>query len=329
VSSINPAPIPNPPQQPQYPVTLPPQSNGLGTKIWVLFGLVIALVGANVYLYTQLNGTKADLNKTRDALISEIDKVREASSLSAQSHRRNVESLKDQLEAAKRQASMAAGQARVDAIKKSEELTAQLAKEQQKQGQALKADISKVEESATTANSKIGEVSTEVGTVKTDVASTKTELEKTIANLKRATGDISSQGSLIATNAQELSALKALGERNYVEFRLNKSKEMQKVGDVSVQLKKADMKKNRYTIELLVDDKRVEKKDKTINEPVQFLTSKARQPYEIVVNEVKKDQIAGYLATPKVQSVRNEHHSLFFGGRNRRPRHIFPPRFYM
>jgi chromosome segregation ATPase len=305
VSSINPAPIPNPPQQPQYPVTLPPQSNGLGTKIWVLFGLVIALVGANVYLYTQLNGTKADLNKTRDALISEIDKVREASSLSAQSHRRNVESLKDQLEAAKRQASMAAGQARVDAIKKSEELTAQLAKEQQKQGQALKADISKVEESATTANSKIGEVSTEVGTVKTDVASTKTELEKTIANLKRATGDISSQGSLIATNAQELSALKALGERNYVEFRLNKSKEMQKVGDVSVQLKKADMKKNRYTIELLVDDKRVEKKDKTINEPVQFLTSKARQPYEIVVNEVKKDQIAGYLATPKVQSVRN------------------------
>jgi hypothetical protein len=141
--------------------------------------------------------------------------------------------------------------------------------------------------------------------VKTEVASTKSELEKTVANLKRVVGDVSSQGSLIATNGTELQALKALGERNYVEFRLNKTKDMQKVGDVAVILKKADMKKNRYTIELLVDDKRVEKKDKTVNEPVQFLTSRARQPYEIVVNEVKKDQIAGYLATPKVQAARN------------------------
>jgi len=70
-------------------------------------------------------------------------------------------------------------------------------------------------------------------------------------------------------------------------------------------LKKTDAKKNRYTLELLVDDKRVEKKDKTINEPVQFMVSKARQPYEIVVNEVTKDQIAGYLSTPKVQNARN------------------------
>ena len=61
---------------------------------------------------------------------------------------------------------------------------------------------------------------------------------------------------------------------------------------------------HRFTIELLADDKRVEKKDKNLNEPVQFYVSKARQPYEIVVNEVKKDQIVGYLATPKVQTSR-------------------------
>ena len=130
-------------------------------------------------------------------------------------------------------------------------------------------------------------------------------IEKTVANLKRVQGDVSSQGSLIATNGTEISALRALGERNIFEFKIAKSKEPQKVGDVAVLLKKADMKKNRYTIEVTVDDKRVEKKDKTINEPVQFLTSKARQPYEIVVNEVKKDMIAGYLATPKVQTTRN------------------------
>ena len=72
-----------------------------------------------------------------------------------------------------------------------------------------------------------------------------------------------------------------------------------------VLLKKADPKKNRYTIELTADDKVVEKKDRTINEPLQFLVAKARQPYEIVVNDIKKDQIVGYLAIPKVQAARN------------------------
>jgi len=76
------------------------------------------------------------------------------------------------------------------------------------------------------------------------------------------------------------------------------------VGDVFIQLKRTDPKRNRFTIEILADDKKVEKKDKTVNEPVQFYTSKARQPYEIVVNEVRKDVIVGYLATPKVQAAR-------------------------
>jgi hypothetical protein len=74
---------------------------------------------------------------------------------------------------------------------------------------------------------------------------------------------------------------------------------------VLVKLKKADPKKNKFTIELTADDKQVEKKDRTINEPLQFYVSKARQPYEIVVNQVSKNQIAGYLATPKVQQARN------------------------
>jgi chromosome segregation ATPase len=292
----NPAPSYNPPPAP---------ASGGGAKIWILFGLVAALIAGNVYSVWQLNSVKTDLTKTKDALAAQIAKVEEESNVSAMSHRRTVESLQQQLEISRRQASEAAGQARIDAIKRTEELTQQLAREQAKAQAQVKAELSQVKDVATTATTKIGEVSTEVGTVKTDLGQTKSELEKTIANLKRVQGDLSSQGSLIATNSTELAALKALGERNYFEFRIPKSKQPQRVGDISIQLKKADMKKNRYTIELVVDDKKVEKKDKTINEPVQFLTSKARQPYEIVVNEVKKDLIAGYLSTPKVQTQRN------------------------
>ena len=301
MSSINPAP------QPSYtPPPAPPQGSSGGAKTGILFGLVAALIAANVYSFVQLNSVKTDLAKTRDSLASEIARVQEASNVSSQSHRHNVEVLKDQLEAARRQAAMAAGQARTDAIRKSEELANQLAAEQKKNTEIVKAELSEVKDvAANTATTKIGEVSTEVGTVKTDVASTKSELEKTVANLKRVTGDLSSQGSLIATNGQELAALKALGERNYFEFRLPKGKEAKRIGDISMILKKADAKHNRYTVEVVVDDKKVEKKDKTINEPVQFFVSKARQPYEIVVNEVKKNEIAGYLATPKVQQSRN------------------------
>ena len=80
---------------------------------------------------------------------------------------------------------------------------------------------------------------------------------------------------------------------------------MRKVGDIQVMLRKADAKRNRYTVDVRADDKLVEKRDKSINEPVQFYTASAHQPFELVVNEVKKDKVTGYLATPKVTVSRN------------------------
>lgn len=282
--------------------------SGAGLKIPILFGAVIALVAANVYLFLQVDNMRTDMAKMKEAILTEISNVRETSSVTTQTARRNVEALKEELEAARRQAAMAAGQAKTDAQKHAEELSQRLATEQAKfrQMQAQQAqEISAVKETATTTSSKLGEVSTEVGTVKSEVANTKSELEKTIADLKRVNGDLGVQSGLIATNGKELQALKTLGERNIFEFNLKKTKEPQKVGDITVFLKKTDTKKNKYTIEVVADDKKVEKKDKNINEPVQFYTAKARIPYEIVVNDVKKDNIVGYLSTPKTQSARN------------------------
>jgi hypothetical protein len=118
-------------------------------------------------------------------------------------------------------------------------------------------------------------------------------------------GDLARHSVLIATNAKELAALRTLGERNYFEFTVTKSKTSQKVNDIQILLKKADLKKHTFTIELTVDDATVEKKDKVMNEPVQFMTSKSKQPCELVVNKVTKDTIAGYLAVPKVLTQRN------------------------
>ena len=138
-----------------------------------------------------------------------------------------------------------------------------------------------------------------MGNVKQQVSTTQSDLQKTIATLTHVQGDLGVTGGLVAKNGTELEALKRLGERNYFEFNIKKTKQPQKVGDIQVLLRKTDPKKNKFTLTVMADDKTIEKKDKTADEPVQFYVAKARQPYEIVVNEVRKDQVVGYLATPK------------------------------
>jgi hypothetical protein len=289
------------PQQPSY-IIPPPQAPNWKTPL--LIGGFLLLLIFNVFLYFQVehlrNETKADLAKLSSDLSATLEQTRIESSASVRQATRRVQAMQEQLDEQRRAADRAVGQAKIDAQRKVELLQKQVGDEQAKQQLA----IAQVKQTADTASTKLNDVSTDVGNVKTDLGTTKSQLEQTIANLKRVTGDVDNHASLIATNGKELAALKALGERNYYEFTIAKSKKPQKVGDIMVQLKKADTKRNRYTLEVLADDKTVEKKDRTINEPVQFYTGKARQPSEIVVNEVRKDTIVGYLAEPKVQVAR-------------------------
>jgi hypothetical protein len=141
--------------------------------------------------------------------------------------------------------------------------------------------------------------------VQQNVAENRQEIEEAIQDLKTVRGDLGVQSGLIATNGNELNALRELGERNYFDFDITKAKEPQRVGAIQLRLKKADRKRNKFTIELWADDKRIEKKNKTLLEPVQFYVLGSRIPYEIVVQKVEKNRIVGYLATPKVTARRS------------------------
>jgi uncharacterized protein (DUF3084 family) len=273
-------------------------------KIPILFGLAIALAVASGFLFFQIHGLRQDMSRTKDEILLEVSKLRQSSDVTTAANRQHLDTLRGDLEATRRQASLVASDVKKEAVKHADQIAKKLQQEQTKQQEQVKTEIDQVKMAASTANQKIADVTTDVGVVKTEVQSTKSELQKTIEQLKSVQGDLGVQSGLIATNSQELEALKTLGQRNYYEFNLAKTKEPQRVGDISVTLKKADPKRNRYTILVLADDKRVEKKDKTANEPVQFYVSGARQPYEIVVNEVQKDRIVGYLAAPKVMQAR-------------------------
>ena len=134
-----------------------------------------------------------------------------------------------------------------------------------------------------------------------DVTGVKNDLEATKGKLDRATGDMGVMSGLIARNHDDLEELKRKGDRNYFEFTLQKSKAAQRVGPVQISLSKTDPKKSKYTMTVLADDKSIEKKDKTAGEPVQFYVKGTGRyaPYEIVVFDVGKNQVTGYLSTPK------------------------------
>ena len=141
----------------------------------------------------------------------------------------------------------------------------------------------------------------ELNKTNTDVAGVKTDLEDTKGKLERAQGDMGVMSGLIARNHDDVEELKRKGDRNYYEFTIQKSKSPQHVGPVQITLNKADQKRSKYTMTVLADDKTIEKKDKTAGEPVQFYVKGTARyaPYEIVVFDVNKNQITGYLATPK------------------------------
>jgi hypothetical protein len=147
-------------------------------------------------------------------------------------------------------------------------------------------------------SSDVSNVKTDVGGVKTDVAKTQADLANAVSQLQSMRGDLNGANTLIARNHDELVTLEHKGDRNYYEFSLDKGRR-KPVGTVSLELRKADAKHNRFTIWVYADDRRYEKKDRNVNEPLQFYSGKQPELYEIVVNNIGKNTVSGYLSTPK------------------------------
>jgi len=164
---------------------------------------------------------------------------------------------------------------------------AKLAAQQNQQGQQL-----------AVVNGEVSNVKTDVGAAKTDIQKTQTDLAATNAKLEKTIGDLGLQSGLVAHNAEELEMLKRKGERNYYDFTLQRNAKVP-VSTVSLVLKKVDPKKSKFTLNVIADDKTIEKKDRTVAEPLQFYTGRDHMLYELVVFTAGKNSITGYLSTPK------------------------------
>jgi len=261
------------------------ESSGTPRWISVLFGLLfVALAAVGVFAYTSTSKLSKDLGDAQKTNATLTTQLEQANSRLAE--------LKSIVEVTQQKVGMTASEvagakARAESIRKE-----QIAADQKLTGQ-----ITAVQNES---NEKIGAVATEVGGAKKDIADTRSDLEATKAKLESTKGDMGVMSGLIARNHDDLEDLKRRGDRNYYEFNVKKAKNAQRVGPIQVNLNKTDPKKSKYTMTVIADDRQIEKKDKTSGEPVQFYVGGSRgTPYEIVVFTVGKDQITGYLSTPK------------------------------
>jgi len=176
-------------------------------------------------------------------------------------------------------------------LKTARDEAAQIRDDAQKQIAAVDENVNgvKTELSTKASADDLNATNGNVTAVKTDLAGTKSDLSMARSEL----------GTLIAKNHDEIDVLRRMGERDYVEFSVSGRNKPQKVGNVTVELRGVNLKKNQFDVALTVDDVRTEKGKRTVNEPIVFYPHGSRQADEFVVNSVGKDKITGYLSTPK------------------------------
>ncbi len=246
---------------------------GLASVLGMLgTGLGVVALGAGVYLFTEVRAARTQI----DVLQARVSDLTSAADKRTKELDLGLAAVRGQTAAVAEKAGVTQSE-----LEKTAAAARQL-REEQRKGQESLANLGG-----------------EVGKVKEDVAASKAAIEQTQAQLQRAIGDLGEQSGLIARNAEELAALKRAGLREYFEFDLKKAKAPSPVGPVAIRLKDADVKRHKYNMMLVVDDVEIEKKDKTLLEPVQFYRKGSRQLHEIVVFAVQKDRITGYLSVPK------------------------------
>jgi len=247
---------------------------------YVLFGLAVVYVIASLYFMYTLKTRLDAIDQKEVALNDAQQQLAERLHMTSNEFKQALSS-----EVGLTKQEMAKRAAQLEQQQKQSE--AKLSSAQQQQGQQIAA-----------VSGEVSGVRTELGGAKTDIQKTQSDLAATNQKLEKTIGDLGVQSGLVAHNSSELEMLKRKGERNYYDFTLQKGQRTP-VSTVSLQLKKVDPKKSRFTFNVIADDKTIEKKDKTIGEPLQFYTGRDRLLYEVVVFSASKNSITGYLATPK------------------------------
>ena len=290
--------------RPKQPATAP--LAGRSTPRWGLFGFII-LLGLQIFLIYQVLDNKDQILESQDQVAALDEEMMEAVSEQEEQDQKFEQKLGAMT------ADFSVVQNRLGVTQKelnrARAAAQRLREEQQRSVQQLnveiarKADSQQLSELKSAADSRFGTVDADVSQVRTDVEATRKALEGARREIVDVRTALTQQ---IARNKDELTQLRLKGERNFYEFDIQKKKGFALVGDIRIGVTKTNRRRQRYNVRIVVDDNTLEKKRRTINEPVQFLVGPTKLRYELVVNEVRRNRIIGYLSVPKDKGLSAE-----------------------
>jgi len=277
------------PEKQKLPTELPEGSDH-GTKFVVVFVVLALLAVGEIYTLSQISSSRrtlqAEQEKTRQELSAQFDEqVSKRLMASEESNAQQLEALKEELDKASKRVGSTGRE-----LRRARTMVSEFQNQQKQQAEELKHEIALKAD-----QQQLGIVSESVNSTRTDLDTTKLTLQDTIEKLGMTRSEF---GTLIARNHDEIEALRKLGDRDYFEFVLER-KQLKRIAGIGLTLTKTNTKRNRFNLMLLADDLEIEKKDKTVNEPVYFYIGGSKRVYELVVNKVESKTVRGYISTPK------------------------------
>jgi hypothetical protein len=275
----------------QEPLPIEPLGDSSHTfKFALLFVLFAALAIGEFYTLHKISSLKDSLEaqqaQTRKELNAQFqDQLSGRLTALERMNAQQLEAVKQELDAAAKRTGKTGSE-----LKRARALVAKLQSEQQQQAEKLQEEIAQKADAQ------------QLGALTQDVSAQRSDLDRTKKSLDSMRSDLgmtrSEFGTLIARNHDEIEQLRKMGERDYFEFTLDRNSP-QRVANVGLILKKTNLKRHRFNLVVNVDDMEVEKKDRTINEPIFFYVNGSKKPYELVVNRVQSNQVKGYISTPR------------------------------
>ena len=267
-----------------------PEDSGSQSKFLLIFVVLAALVVGEIYSIHKIHSTRDALEaqqaQTHKQLAAEFqDQLTSRLSAIENSNAQQFDALKAELDSAAKRLGATGGE-----LKRSRAMVAQLQSEEHKQAEQLQQQLALKAD-----QQQVGALGQDVTAQRTDLDNTKKALDSVRSDLGMARSEM---GTLIARNHDDIEQLRKMGERDYYEFTASR-KAPAHVAGVGLTLTKTNVKRHQFNLALVVDDIRVEKKDRTINEPIFFYVSGSKRPYELVVNEVKSNEVKGYVSAPK------------------------------
>ena len=267
-----------------------PERSGSQGKFLLILVVLAALAAGEIYSFHKINSTREALEvqqaQTHKQMAAEFqDQLASRLSAIENANAQQFDALKDELDSAAKRLGATGGE-----LKRSRAMVAQLQKDEQARSAQLQEQLALKAD-----QQQVGALGQDVSAQRSDLDNTKKSLDSVRSDLGMARSEM---GTLIARNHDDIATLRKLGERDYFEFTATKKAPARAAG-VGLTLIKTNVKRHQFNLAMLVDDVRVEKKDRTINEPIFFYVNGSKRPYELVVNAVSQNEVKGYVSTPK------------------------------